>query len=658
MGKIRILNDEIINQIAAGEIVEAPCSALKEIIENSIDANARNIEIFIKDGGKSKIVVDDDGDGIASEEDLRSCVLRHATSKLSGNNLFDVSSYGFRGEALPSIASVSNFSIESNGRGISVDFSVVSDVFSSSISKGTRVCIANMFDKTPVRLKFLKSDSSELAKCVNIVENFSLTTGMVNFVLQTDGKVLLSYRNDSLESRISNIYGKNLFEKTVYFEENDEDISIRGYLFHPNHSKYSSSNAIRLFVNNRIVKDRIVNMAVKIGYRNVIEGNRYPMAVLYINIDPLLIDINISPTKSEIRFRNEQAVQKFLIKTITKNIQQFNKVSLDFDINYLGSSATKQIMDFQKVDQTDGIEQEQLPIKQHSVEPQEQYEKRGTQPPVEQQEQYEKRGMQHSVEQQEQYEKRGTQPPVEPQEQYEKRGILEQIRGVTSQVVSNQIVNDSEKKSFFGEAIAQIFDTYIISCKKETEEIFIIDQHAVHEKMVMNRIMDRAANKDENAQYLMRPEIINISAKQAVRIDRIVQTLTEFGFKIDIVGQGSLISRTTEGSAAIDTSGSELLLVMKAIPSDLNSNEAVKIVTDILSDEDEKISDKKEYVRKRIADVACHNSIRGGRRLSIDEMNSIINDMETAETVFQCNHHRPSFVRISKKDLEKMFERK
>ncbi|MDR0552872.1 MAG: DNA mismatch repair endonuclease MutL [Holosporales bacterium] len=591
MSKIRVLSDEVINQIAAGEIIEAPCSALKEIIENSIDANARNIEVFLKNGGKSKIVVDDDGDGIQSEEDLKMCILRHATSKLSGNNLFDINSYGFRGEALPSIASISNLSIESNGRGISVDFSEISEPYVSSVSRGTRVCIANMFDRTPVRLKFLKSDNAELAKCLNVIENFSLTTDSVSFVLRTDNKTLISYRNDSLESRISKIYGVNLFEKAIYFEEKSESISARGYLFHPSHSKYSSLNAIRLFVNNRIVKDRIVSMALKIGYRNVIEGNRYPMAVLYIDIDPLFVDINISPTKSEIRFRDEQSVQRFLIKAITNNIQSFNRVSLDFNTS-------------------------------RAAAPDE---------------------------------------AIANNSQSFNRGFLDfdtQTCRTTNNhnaVADHQIIDTKEEThSFFGEAIAQVFDTYIISYKRETEEVFIIDQHAVHEKMVMNKIIDSISN-NENSQYLMRPEVVNVSALQMLRYDKITKTLTEFGFRIDAIGHGT--RPQVEGSAAIDAFGNEGLLIIRAIPGSLSNNEAFQIIADVLSDENDEVENKREYIRKRIADIACHNSIRGGRPLSIDEMNCMIHDMENTENVFQCNHHRPSFLRLLKKDLEKMFER-
>lgn len=609
--KIKFLSDEIINQIAAGEIVEGPSAAMKEIIENAIDANAKNIDVFIKGGGRTKIVITDDGDGISSREDLSMCIMRHATSKMNGSNLFDIHSYGFRGEALPSIASVSNFSIESNGYGISVDFSICSDVFPSKIKDGTRVCISNLFDKTPVRLKFLKSENAELSKCINVVENFALANKDVNITLRTDAKQILSFDENSLESRISEIYGKDLLDKALFFKEEGENISVSGYLFHPSHSKHVSTNSQRLFVNNRVVKDRMVSISTKIGYRGIIEGNRYPLSLLYIDIDPFFIDINISPTKSEVKFRDEQNVQKFLINAITKNVAKFNRVSLDFSFNKVDIEEKKDVnpIEFRKNQSFD------IPKYTPKI---------------------------HKA--------------IDNIIRNKDFSVLSKIEPVS--FAKEPVKEDIKNVSFFGRAVVQIFDTYIISINDETNEIFIIDQHAVHEKLTLNKMLSNVSS--ENIQYLIRPSIVNISYSQVLQFDKISAKLEKCGFKIDLIRSETNASAAfVDGANAIDISSqnnNQSALIINAIPGIMKINEVVDFINDVIDDSSD-IIDMRDYIVKRFADDACHNSIRAGRNLNLCEMNELIKNMESAENIHQCNHHRPSFLKLTRDDLEKMFKR-
>lgn len=592
MGKIKLLSDDIINQIAAGEIVESPSSALKEIIENAIDANASTIDVFVKNGGKTKIVVEDNGEGM-SQEDLKACILRHATSKLTGNNLFDINSYGFRGEALPSIASVSNFQIESNGFGLSVSFSEKSNLYESITTKGTRVCISDIFDKLPVRVKFLKSEAVELEKCIKVVEDFALTKNNISFTLNSEKGQLLSISDNSIEARVRKVYGNEQVDKAIYFEDSNEKISIKGYLFHPNHSKHSSSKAQRLFINNRSVKDKVVSISTKIGYRNIIDSKRYPLSLLFIDIDPFFIDVNVSPTKSEIKFRDEQGVQKFLINSITKQVEKFNKIALDFTIPNIIDPFPKKLS---------GGEQQRVTIA--------------------------------------------------PRYQPKKQSFID--TPVTAAIVRTSIEQKSEEKNiikeeqtFFGSAVAQLFDNYIISVNNETSDIFIIDQHAVHEKITLNRI-EKNLN-DGNIKYLIRPEIINISTQQADRLQQYKQILDNHGFKIDVVKSDN----ATSGSNALAL---ETVMIINAIPGVMTNAEAINFIKD-LSEDGEDICQLDEYFKERLGNVACHNSIRSGRKLSIIEMNELLRQMENNKEIFQCNHHRPSFLKISKKKLESMFER-
>ena len=584
MSKIKLLSDDVINQIAAGEIVEKPASALKELIENSIDANAKNIEIFLQNGGKSKIVVTDDGDGL-DKEDLKMAIKRHATSKLAGNNLFDISSYGFRGEALPSIASVSMFSIESQGNGVSINYSMESDIFPSPIINGTRVTVQNLFWNTPARLKFLKSDSSELSACLNVVENIALIKSDINLIVKSDKKILLSFKNDNLEERIAKILGQDIFSRAIKIEEHGEHIELSGYLFHPLDNRYSQYFQ-KIFINGRIVKDKIVSAALRSAYKDLIPAGRFAIAVIYINIDPFHLDANVSPTKSEVRFRDTATVQQFLTEAFKKNMSKFDRV----------------LRQFAEVDIPEYVENEYkannlIDIK---VFP----------------------SSQTKVSQLNMKNKNYTNGSLAVK--------VETNRDIVEQPIIQSITNNI---SIYGRPIAQIFNAYIIT--ELDDGIIIIDQHAVHEKITQSRMLESINYK--NKQYLLKPIIVELTNAELDVANSIINHLDNCGFSIEIIQSSVMIS---------------------AIPAILNQDVIRQFIGDILSEigsiHDIEILD---YIRKKIADKACHNSIRFGRKLSIDEMNEILNQMENTNSIHQCNHHRPSFIKITKDQLAKMFDR-
>ena len=628
MSVIRRLSDDIINQIAAGEIVERPSSALKEIIENSIDANSKNISIFIKNGGKSKIVVEDDGFGM-SAEDLKMCVERHATSKLQGMNLFDIRSYGFRGEALPSIASISNFLIESNGNSLEINFSKQNEMRPSSFERGTRVSVCDIFDRLPVRLKFLKSDNVEQASCIAIIENFALVNRDINFSIRDENKVLFSSKDESIEKRISKIYGKEAFERSIFVSTENENMKVYGYIFHPIDAKYTMNNQ-RIFINNRIVKDKNVSSSIKIGYKDILDNRKFASSILFIEIDPFFVDVNISPTKSEVRFRDPASIQKILINLLRKNIHQFdrnsvsiseiasslpklnsfvqnnpnnyknNKINFEFDAShnphndadnnqYSETSPSETVYTFDD-DDDDEHPQNSLKFCENSH-------------------------ISYEVNDDEDH----NNTPKNDDESQDNNHYDEQN------------INNNAPENFFGDAICQIFGTYIIS--KKDDELFLIDQHAVHEKIVQEEIKQKIS--DHNTQYIMKPEIIELTLEQSERINNIKNHLSSCGFKIDILKESVIIS---------------------AIPGVLNIEEATEFVSHVVEIENENISTL-DMIIDKISTIACHNSIRSGRTLSIPEMNALLRKMEQTKTICQCNHHRPSFIKISKKDINKMFER-
>ncbi|MDR1391427.1 MAG: DNA mismatch repair endonuclease MutL [Holosporales bacterium] len=583
MSRIKLLSDELINQIAAGEIVERPASALKEVVENAIDAEASIIDVFVQDGGKSKMVVQDDGLGL-SKDDLSMAIQRHATSKLSNSNLFDIRSYGFRGEAIPSIAAISDFSIESNGFGLSVNFSEKSEIVPSQIENGTRVTIRDLFARIPARLKFLKSENTELTNCLTVMENFALTKPDVNFSLRNEEKNMLLFQNNSMDSRISTILGDSIFKQSVFFDEKDDSIRVFGYLFHPMDSSYSQQHQ-RIFVNNRFVKDKTISSSIRNAYKDLIPAGRFAIVVIFIEIDPFHIDINVSPTKSEIRFRDVASVRKFLTNAIRKNVSKFDRVIMDFKI--------PRISNFD-----DRINEKKVAIPQgvsgHDNE------------------------LRNS--------------PSEDDSMSLKKDFEEKVcEALISSDLS--VIEFSKSNHFFGEPIAQIFDSYILT--RTEDGIMIIDQHAVHEKITQEKMIRNL--KSDNKQFLLSPEIIELTNIEINVTKAILLPLEECGFSVDLI-QSSLI--------------------ISAIPSILNIEESIDFIKNVISENDFTENLKTiDFIKHKIADKACHNSIRFGRKLSHDEMISLIEQMEETTTIHQCNHHRPSFVELSKNQLEKMFRR-
>lgn len=622
MGKIKFLSADLINQIAAGELVERPSSALKEIVENSIDAGAKNIKIFIKDGGKTKIVVEDDGEGL-SKEDLELCVKRHATSKVSCVNLFEVNSFGFRGEALPSIASVSDFSIASNGFEINVCFSEVSEIFPSSIKKGTIVSVENLFDKLPARLKFLKSDLDETSRCVSVIENLALSNDNINFSLNSDKKSLLLFENDTKESRIEAIFSKSLFQDAVFFEETGDYIKMHGYLFHPMDSKYSSVFQ-KVFVNNRIVNDKTVSQAIKNSYKDLMHYGRYPAVLVFIDILPFHVDVNVSPTKSEIRFRNQTYVRKFLTEGFKKNLKQFDRIAVDFSEPLFGIAPEH---DLKKNRHVDFVlhSRENHDVFENSLVFEDNCKIFPKVSGAEIQKFFDgdfETNFEKNLD-------------ADLDKNFSTKQAA-QKKTTTQEPQQQKIVDDHHHTNFFGQAVAQIFDLYIISQTKDS--IMFIDMHAVHEKIVQAKLKKQLVSENhEHNQILLKPEIIEILPAKITHMKNSQNALKNLGFDIELVQNA---------------------IILSAIPSVLNPNQAVVFVKDFMeSDYPEDELSIMNLIAKQTADAACHNSIRSGRQLSLEEMNELLAQMEKTETIFQCNHQRQSFVAISKHAIAKMFER-
>lgn len=607
---IRILPDNLINQIAAGEVVERPASVVKELVENSIDAGALRIEVTLAGGGKNLIVVADDGKGMTPDE-LKLSIQRHATSKLLNDDLFNIKYLGFRGEALPSIGAIAKMSIISKSENLSdaykieVNGGVASDVMPVAHSAGTRIEIRDLFYTTPARLKFLKNDSSETAQCIDILNRIAMANPHIAFYLYADGKKKISLEavagelNIARLKRLSSVMGKDFEDNSLLINSQRENVSISGYVSLPTFNKANSLSQY-LFVNSRPVRDKLLLGAIKGAYQDVLASNRYPSCALFIDVDPFYVDVNVHPAKSEVRFFDSAQIRGMLVGSIRQALSLGDReVATSLD---LSSFIKDDITDFEK--------------KQSSV----------FATPV--------RTMQipqSNVNFSSSFNKRYQAPLPD----------LDNMFSVKTEYTSfdNQMKANDEQVGALGFAKAQFHDTYIIS--QNQDSIVIIDQHAAHERIVMERLKaDLLAENKVATQMLLIPEIIELSPLEREYILAEKENLSKLGLVLNEFG-------ITE-------------VIVREIPALISGADIKTLITDLAQEITEwggqfSLTDKLHHI---CATVACHGSVRAGRSLNLDEMNRLLRDMEKTEHSGQCNHGRPTYVELKISDIEKLFDRK
>ena len=489
MNKIKILPDEVINQIAAGEVLDRPSSAVKELIENSIDANSKNISIFVRDGGKAEIIITDDGDGI-SEQELELAVTRHATSKLNEKKIDTLSFLGFRGEALPSIGSVSEMIIKSNtnenqnGMMIEVISGIKKKIRPVNHRKGTTVLIKKLFFSTPARLKFLKTENYESLLIKRIVQKLALCNYEVDFDLTINNKKAILTKSDKsndkkkkLERRVSSLLGPEFIDNSIFINEISEHFKFKGYLGIPTFH-HSNTNNQFLFVNGRVVQDKSMNVIFKVAYRDFMSYDRFPQLVLFIECPQNEVDVNVHPSKNEMRFRNLNYLRSKILKVFKSNLitaghraSTVNTVKAIEKFSFKSNQKTfLQLKDEKFTDET-------LNNFNHS---------------------------------------------------YDNDNLDE---------------SDKENPSLFplGYAKSQFHKTYIIS---ETDQgIIIIDQHAAHERLVYERLKKDFFEKKIKTQILLIPVVIDIDSSVMKNLEKKLQHVSEYGVKIEIFGKTSVIVR-------------------------------------------------------------------------------------------------------------------
>ena len=605
---IRILPSNLINQIAAGEVIERPSSVVKELVENAIDAGATAIDVTLVNGGKSLIIVSDNGKGMTKDE-LLLATERHATSKLPDDDLFNICYLGFRGEALPSIASVSRMSIvsrsqeEENAWQLDIEGGIKAKPIAAAHTKGTRIEVRDLFYATPVRLKFLKTAVSETAQCIDILNRIALANPHIEFTLYADDKKkvnLSACQGDLFDARLqrlSDVMGRTFSENSLLINAARESVKISGYVSLPTLNKANSLSQY-LFVNNRPVRDKLLLGAIKGAYQDVLASNRYPMCALFFDVDPSYVDVNVHPTKAEVRFFDNALVRGLLVSSIRQALINGDKKTahtLDLD-----EIIQDNIPSFKRTEETSGeMLQEHTPMAFQS----------------------------HTF-----LRKSYSQTKLPELESLYSVKVEEQDKHIAS-------MPQTEEKGILGQAKAQFHNTYIIS---QTEDsIVIIDQHAAHERITMEKLKQHLLSGSRPAsQILLIPEVVDLSSSEKVAILENKDELSKLGLEIEEFGTTAVLVRE--------------------IPALLKNCEVQTLIHDLAEEMTEwgKGFTLEKKMHLVCATLACHGSVRAGRALNIDEMNKLLRDMEQTEHSGQCNHGRPTYVKLSLKEIEKLFERR
>ena len=601
---IRQLSEPVINRIAAGEVIERPASVVKELVENAIDAGAGRIEIVTAGGGKSLIRVIDDGHGM-TRADLELAVRRHCTSKLDDDDLADIRTLGFRGEALPSIGAVGRLTIASrhadddNGWQITVEGDRVGTAAPAALSGGTQVELRDLFFSTPARLKFLKSDRAETNAITTIARRIALAHPGIAFLLtgtdrsRTDLPACTG--DDALLQRIGQVLGRDFAGNAMAIDATREGVRLSGHAALPTFNRANSLHQF-LFVNGRPVADRLLIGALRAAYSDVLARDRYPVAVLFIDLDPHEVDVNVHPTKADVRFRDPGLIRALLIRAIRDALDAAGFRASDT----VGRSALSAFENRPRAAPDAGYDWRQSDYR-----------------PV--------GGFQDSG-----------MPTYEPPPADQAISVLDRLSADTSAHVVP--IDDAGLSRPLGAPRAQLHETYIIS---QTEDgLVIVDQHAAHERLVYERMKAALAETGIARQILLIPDIVDLPEEDVGRITDRAEELAEIGLVVEQFGPGAVAVRETPALLGeIDVSG---------------------LIRDLADDiaEWDSATRLRERLHAVASTMACHGSVRAGRRLKADEMDALLRDMEATPRSGQCNHGRPTYIELSLKDIERLFGRR
>ncbi len=587
-GGIRRLPEHLINRIAAGEVVERPASAVKELAENALDAGASRILITLEQGGIQLLSVEDNGSGM-TPDDMRLAVERHATSKLPDEDLSDIATFGFRGEALPSIASVAEMTLISRPHDGSTAWKLVIDNGAvcadapAARDVGTSITVRALFARLPARQKFLKSERSEVSACMDNIKRLAMANPSVAFEVRNDGRLLLRTAPDRLDgrARMADILGTEFADNAVPLDHQRDYMHLRGFAALPTYNR-GVADLQFLFVNGRPVRDRLLLGAVRAAYQDFLARDRFPVVVLFLDVAADFVDVNVHPAKAEVRFRDAGMVRGLIVGGLRDALNRaghraattVSQAALGaFQAERGGSTLPSHLSDFSRAFHGAPATTSLMDL-----------------------------------------------PPAAP-------------------ITQEQMPASSTPADFpLGLARGQIHNTYIVA--EASDGLVIVDQHAAHERLVHERMKKALQAQGVRRQLLLMPEVVELEPDAAARLESRMEELAELGLVLERFGPSAV--------------------VVREIPALLGDSDVAGLVRD-LADELASFGSAlslKEKLDAITGTMACHGSVRAGRRLNADEMNGILREMEITPHSGQCNHGRPTYVKLSRVDLEKLFGRR
>jgi len=604
---IRMLSPVTINRIAAGEVVERPASVVKELLENSLDAGATSVEISIENGGRNLIMITDNGAGM-SKDDLDIAVERHATSKLPDDNLLNIHSFGFRGEALPSIGAIARMNITSRQKpddcawSIKLEGGTKHPVSPAALNTGTRVEIRDLFFATPARLKFLKSERTEQQHISDIVNRLAMAHPYVSLSLTSDGRSLIKLPAehgdlfDARLARLSAIIGRDFAENALQINAERENVKITGYVGLPTFNRGTSA-AQYLFVNNRPVKDRLLLGAVRGAYQDFLARDRHPVVALFIEVSSEEVDVNVHPAKAEVRFRESGLVRGLVVGSIKNTLASAGHRAS----TTVSESALSSFIPMSSPSNQSGYKH--FPA-----------------------------GKNYSF----------RESPAAYRSAFAAASPITDIflGGENKPYAKIHDIPQDEAASSYplGSARCQLHETYIVAQTKDA--IVVVDQHAAHERLVYEKMKEQIEKTGVKTQKLLIPEIVDLEEGDVERLCKRKAEFAKLGLVLEKFGVKAVIVHETPAIlGATDAKG-----LVRDIADDLNELGEILSLTEAL-----------EHVCET---MACHGSVRAGRRMNIEEMNALLREMEKTPHSGQCNHGRPTYIELKLADIEKLFGRR
>lgn len=598
--KIKQLDDILANKIAAGEVIERPANVVKELVENSIDASSSKIDIIIEEGGMNLIQIIDDGSGM-DKDDARLCFSRHATSKIyNDQDLFCIQTLGFRGEAIPSIASISHFVLKtsdgSQGSTVIYEFGKFIEQKQSDLNRGTNISVSKLFQNVPARLKYVKSVNAEFAHIQNYVERLSLSHPDIAFTLiHNDKTTYKTNGNGNLLEVIHQIYGLSVVKNMLNLKAGNDEFQIEGFIGKIEVNR-ANKNHIVTMVNHRIVKNQVAIDAINQAYRKYLADNRYPIAVINIEIDPYLVDVNVHPSKLEVKFSKEYELKKLIFDAVSKTLENVNLTyqvkeerpvfkpqldQMDLDIDFRQEIPTK----VQEKPQTSFIQEKKQPLFVH--------------------------------EEKNEYITEPVEKLVEEPIQLEKVEVS---------------LKEMKKKIFVK---AQIHGTYIVG--EDDSGMYLIDQHAAQERINYEYFLEKYSHPDMTMRDLLIPITVEYPLSECMMIEERKDLLKEVGIDLEPFGNGFIIKQLPMWMNQIN----EHLFIEDMIQQILKDNKI-----DLLS-----------LQEHAIATLSCKASLKGNSHLSIESMQTIVDNLMRCDNPYVCPHGRPTIIHYSAYELEKLFKR-